>query len=97
MSNFNFATVNVTYILEAKRMIKEDRSIAKILLRLSDEMILFIESIDQDQLNIISQLKAPLPTLQINQKTIRELKKALENTDALHFEGLNDRLLTVNA
>lgn len=94
---YNFSTVNVTYILEAQRLILEDRPMAKIVLRLPDEIFNFIEELNQEKINLISQLKAPLPSLNINQKIFRELMRECKNNDVSDLNAFNDRLMLANA
>ena len=96
MNNFNFSTVNVTYLLEAQRVIREERTMAKILLRLPDEIFDFIENLSQEQINLIGQLKVPLPSLCINQKVFRDLMNECKKPESSDINAFNNRLLLVN-
>lgn len=96
MKNYNFSTVNVTYMLEAQRLIKEDRSMAKILLRLPDDLFEFIEGLTPETINLIAQMKAPLPTISINSKMVRELMQQCNNPETAKINEFNDRLMLAN-
>ena len=96
MTTFNFSAVNVTYMLESQRLIREDRTMAKLLLRIPDELFDFIENLTQDQINTIGQMKAPIPTLNINQKILKEFMNACRS-EKHSIDQFNDRLMTANA
>ena len=92
MKKFDFGPMNIAYMLEAKRLILSDRSMAKLILSNDDEYLDFVAGLTGEDMILIGQIHNPITSFRMGKKLLKELTKSVEAQDVSRLIKLDDRL-----